>query len=516
MRSESDGKLVLVDFEWAVKRGKKGDYQTYPDNPLSKCLDIHLTWDFLKAVQDFVYYMYTSSLNKHAIPVFPFDKKSLSNFQNIVDKCAQKWERKDFISRGSYGSVYIACKIARKVTDDCDYIMKIQKADMSFYTEVKCISELQNLKFIPHIYAAWTCDGNGFIIMEKLEKCNPQSEPKIYEKLKAYLSEMLEYGWLYVDIHKENFMCRNNGKDIVLIDFGWAAKKGPLGDNQTYPYHPLSVNYGYPVKWDFIKNTQEHNLVEHFGHHLNRIERNKLLNLYTNYKHDINSGKIQKTYPKVEVPKILKNNYIYDNCDQKNWVKEEFISKGINGSVFVACRDNNCKYVMKIQEAGFSFNNEVQSLIELQNTGLSPKIYAAWTCKNQGFIVMERLYKCFNINRTTIYNQVSNILEKFNKLGWLIVDLHYGNFMCRENGELVLIDFGWAVKRGPMGNYELYTKHPVLKIYGRYRISWAELELIQSYLLQTGFNPNEKDERYKSVVEKYSKEIRKPKFVGQL
>jgi len=158
-------------------------------------------------------------------PVLPFS--SFGNFQDIVENCDQNiWEKTEYISEGKSGQVYVAC-----VSNDCNYVMKIQKADAVFHNEVIALAELQKTGVVPKIYAAWTCKGKGYIIMEKLKSCSFETWSNSYTHLKHMLNILYNSGWLFVDIHKGNFLCKTKGNkdEIILIDFGWAVKKRSHG-----------------------------------------------------------------------------------------------------------------------------------------------------------------------------------------------------------------------------------------------------------------------------------------------
>jgi len=183
---------------------------------------------------------------------------------------------------------------------------------------------------------------------------------------------------------------------------------------------------------------------------------------------------------------------IAEKCDQKKWRKDSYISKGAYGNVYVACEENNCDYVVKIQKADTSFYNEVHALIELQPTKIVPKIYAAWTCKGEGFIVMEKLQKCPEIDTRELFNKMKSNLKKLYKLGWLAVDVHKGNYLCRvlQNGklEVVSVDFGLSVKKGVKNDMEEYPYHHMSELFER-ALNWKELEIFQNYYLNRNFNP---------------------------
>ena len=81
---------------------------------------------------------------------------------------------------------------------------------------------------------------------------------------------MKKYGWLHVDTHKGNIMCRENG-DFVLIDFGWAVKKG----QKNYPEHPLSLSNKKAFTYKDLIITQNYNLEAEFGIDKEKLQKSK-------------------------------------------------------------------------------------------------------------------------------------------------------------------------------------------------------------------------------------------------
>ena len=171
------------------------------------------------------------------------------------------WEKKDELGRGQNGVTYIACKDK----DDCNYVLKIQDLNEEFYTEVICLESFKNTKnIVPKIYAAWTCDNRGYFVIEKLDKCDPTkfdiNNKENYKEITNLLKKFKEKGWLHVDIHPGNVMCKN-GK-FILIDFGWAAKKG----KKNYRNHPLSKKFGLEFNYGALEAAQEKNKEQFFGY----------------------------------------------------------------------------------------------------------------------------------------------------------------------------------------------------------------------------------------------------------
>ena len=208
-----------------------------------------------------------------------------TKFYPIVENCSlgNDWTQKEIIGQGQYGAAYETCRVG-----NCDYIMKVQKGDPSFEMEVEALSELQGTGIVPKVYAAWYCDGTGYYVMDKLN-CDQEKlgfvpvllkngesygfEDKSFQdkfikrakEVKNLLDRLLKRGWLHVDIHKGN-VCENTktGK-LVLIDFGWAVKKG----QKTYPDHPLTklANWKYPnYTFDDLLNIQNINYYDTWGY----------------------------------------------------------------------------------------------------------------------------------------------------------------------------------------------------------------------------------------------------------
>jgi hypothetical protein len=182
-------------------------------------------------------------------------------FKKIADDCAQNdvWEQKKLLGQGNYGASYEACRAG-----NCNYVLKTQKDDKDFHVEVDALSELQKTKVVPTLYAAWSCKGIGYLVIDKLQNCNIPKE-EMYKQMKKILAKLLKAGWLHVDTHTGNVMC--SGKKVIIIDFGWAVKRTSKGDKQLYTGHPLGgwMDDNKPLPWNFFKAAQDVNFESQFG-----------------------------------------------------------------------------------------------------------------------------------------------------------------------------------------------------------------------------------------------------------
>ena len=144
------------------------------------------------------------------------------------------------IGKGEFGSVYNVCKL-----NDCEYVMKSQFNNKHFHAEVNALYDLQESNAVPRIYDAWTCDGNGFFVMEKLYPLNPTSADNLYKAVSNIKNTLNKLDWLQLDPHQGNIMRRRDGQP-VMIDFGFAVNK--------YIHNPGPPKYEkYKLSYDEYK-----------------------------------------------------------------------------------------------------------------------------------------------------------------------------------------------------------------------------------------------------------------------
>jgi hypothetical protein len=118
-----------------------------------------------------------------------------------------------------------------------------------------------------------------------------------------------------------------------------------------------------------------------------------------------------------------------------------YISEGIHGQVYNACKTPyNCEFVVKKSRLGSEFENEVEKLTALNDSGVTPRIHAAWTDPEHGYIVTDKLEKC-----RPSEGEYLDVLDGLNERGYIHRDPHYNNFMCDKSSNLRAIDLSQSI-----------------------------------------------------------------------
>ena len=145
------------------------------------------------------------------------------------------------------------------------------------------------------------------------------------------------------------------------------------------------------------------------------------------------------------LPKFRK--LLYDCSLSKVWKKSRKVGSGAYGNVYLACHYNDCEYVMKVQQFNEQAKAEIDAYMSLKNIRVLPKMFAAWICRGKMYMVLEKLKIC-ECSPTVLIKKVETLLEKMLHVGWLHGDIHPGNVMCTQNNRVLLIDFGFSMKKG--------------------------------------------------------------------
>ena len=195
-----------------------------------------------------------------------------------------------------------------------------------------------------------------------------------------------------------------------------------------------------------------------------------------NQKYDRNSLKKLNIIPRgIGIPDELIEIAIECSYDISNSDVWEQAGQGAAGKVYTR---SDYAYALKIQKADRLFSSETEALEDLQKIllkekGVVPKLYASWIFDGNGYLLIEKLRDCHGMRS----KEMEYALKKIEEYGWLHLDISVCNRMINEDGKLVLIDFGWAVKK-PDDDKQTYPRHPISKKLCK-PFTYAELKIRQ-------------------------------------
>lgn len=147
----------------------------------------------------------------------------------------------------------------------------------------------------------------------------------------------------------------------------------------------------------------------------------------------------------VFIPQIIKN----------RWVLIKRINNGGFGIVF-SCLDRftpNREFAIKIELYNSStHNNEHRVYEDLHGFQNIPRVYDIGDVdETLSFIVLEKLREITKITKPKIFQMIS-ILEYIVQHGWIHSDVKLSNFMERDDGSIVIIDFGLSTRLDEIEN----------------------------------------------------------------
>ena len=174
---------------------------------------------------------------------------------------------------------------------------------------------------------------------------------------------------------------------------------------------------------------------------------------------------------------------IVEDCskNEKTWTKKwnaEVIDKSIF-TIYQVCylESDDCKYTIKKEFNIFptKLKLDIEAFKELRSIGATPKIYAAWTCGNYKYFVMEKLkdYSDDIDHKMKRYRDYKKLLEKIKKKGWLYMISNPESIMLNSKNNPVLVNFGNSIKYQENGEI-------IGKTGGN---TWKKSEKIQTYEL---------------------------------
>ncbi len=138
-----------------------------------------------------------------------------------------KWTVGGQIGKGGFGTILIACH-----RDDCEYVMKVQKADFFFQNEVNILSKLNNVKpkIAPKIFDHWVSKDLGFIVLERMDRDMKEVSLTTRHKRRILwlLRHLHKHRIAMIDILKGNVL--QKGSKLFLSDFGISVDFSAVSD----------------------------------------------------------------------------------------------------------------------------------------------------------------------------------------------------------------------------------------------------------------------------------------------
>ena len=236
LKKTKDPKCEDVEgCEWVIRVGcrKRRHSPVHHEESKSKSMVKSKSKSMVKSMASEEYKSNAETVSRSRAKAVPGTPGIPTEFKGLVEDCKQndKWIKSQLLGSGEYGDVFLACR--KSDPTDCEYALKVQGNELEFQMETMALNELQGISGIPKMYAAWTCKGTGYIVMQALEPC--RITEKTRSAFKKVLKDALKKGWLHVDSHHQNVMCDDTGK-VYVMDWGLAAPKNMA----TFDLHVLA------------------------------------------------------------------------------------------------------------------------------------------------------------------------------------------------------------------------------------------------------------------------------------
>lgn len=195
---------------------------------------------------------------------------------------------------------------------------------------------------------------------------------------------------------------------------------------------------------------------------------------------DLGVQKIVYVAPEIQSKMNVSNSN--SKCE-KNVIKKKLLGEGHYGKVYIGCLKETCQYVLKYQTIHkdireLTFWNEVSSHVYVNEHApkVTPKIYAAWECKQNGFrfgvSLLEKMDGSLEdlldeddaiVSSTDLYKQIQEHLTALRKIKVLHNDLKIDNILYNKKGDKYLFKFAdWGLSvifnQKDSSQYPRYTK----------------------------------------------------------
>ena len=162
-----------------------------------------------------------------------------SKDKGFREYCQSRWKSSgEVIGRGGYGKVLVACE---KKKNNCDYVLKVQKLGKIYQNELNILLKLNKIKpqIAPYLFDHWVCEGNGYLILEKMEGDLRDENIKLKkaegEEILRLIDILHKNRIAMIDALAGNVLRKN--KKLFLTDFGVSVDYSGVDDRTKLPVY---------------------------------------------------------------------------------------------------------------------------------------------------------------------------------------------------------------------------------------------------------------------------------------
>ena len=148
--------------------------------------------------------------------------------EGFRDTCRKQWEAEQKkLGEGSFGHVFGACRTTNGTkSDDCNYVVKVQKAGERFDAEVRILQLLQESKVTPRLYDSWVCNGYGYMVSQRMVgdldvelKRTSKMAAEDIKRVQELLAAIHHQHVAWLDLASRNLLRGSDGL-LYATDFG--------------------------------------------------------------------------------------------------------------------------------------------------------------------------------------------------------------------------------------------------------------------------------------------------------
>ena len=148
---------------------------------------------------------------------------------------------------------------------DCNYVLKVQPNSRVFENERDILYKLNKIQppLAPYLYDAWTCEGQGFLVMERMEGDIQKRKLTIkdVDKIEKLVARLHSLKIAFTDLHEGNILTKDKDQ-FFLTDFGLAVDYEDVPEGyELFVYHAQDkLNFTDAAAFDtrFVTTLKEH------------------------------------------------------------------------------------------------------------------------------------------------------------------------------------------------------------------------------------------------------------------